>query len=259
MAIYKLENNVYTTLNTSISNIDNNIVINKADSPFNSPPSLSLGETGIITIVDSTKNPKKIEIINYSNLIDNGNGTITLKECSRGQNDTIANNFASGAFIFQSVTENILSSLADISISSNLTSDHEYSGIVSIDLVKENVSFGDVLYWSIEESGYKKAIAVLLEDKLPLPGEVIALESASSDQTCSVLQYGYIRNNEWSWRLTANEEGPGNILFLSESYYGTMTQDIPTTLYNICGLVKSRDIIKFAPSNYVDLRQAMIE
>lgn len=258
MATYKLENNVYTTLNSAILYSDETIIINVADAPFNSPPELSLGETGILTIVDSTGDPEKIEIINYFNLINNGDGTITLTRCTRGQDDTIASSFTSGAIVLQSITESILYSLTDVSISSSLTSDHDYSGIVSVDLVREYVSFGDVLYWSIEESGYKKAIAILSENKLPLPGEVIALESADPDKACSVLQFGYIRNDNWSWRLSANEDGPGNILFLSESYYGTMSQDIPTTLHNVCGLVKSENIIKFAPSNYVDLRQAII-
>lgn len=141
MANYKIQNNVYTTLTNSISNSDDTITINKANDPFNSPPDLSSGETGVLTIVDSTKDPTKIEIINYSNWVDNGDGTINVSGCTRGQDGTTAYSFANGAVIMQSITNDILNNILESSEASvNNLSDVDASSISDNDFLVYNAS-----------------------------------------------------------------------------------------------------------------------
>lgn len=259
MANYKLRNNVFNTLNNRMLDSDNFMTIDKANSPFNNPPYLTAGQVGILTIADATASPEKIEIVNYSSIIDNGNETMDILNLTRGCENTTAQQFEKGAVVLQSITKDVLDSLQDLSITSQLIENQEYSGITSSGLLKEMVYFGDVLYWDMAEGGYKKALAEVSGEIMTLPGEVMALSNGFANDAIPILHYGYVRNATWNWRLSSDENGPGNILFLSESSYGEMTQDIPTLVYNICGLVKTQEIIKFIPSSYVDLKEAIVD
>jgi hypothetical protein len=104
---YNLLNNVRTTLNDAIDADDTSILINQASSPYKDPPTPganSLGQSSVLTIVDSLTTPTKIEIITYSGLTDNGDGTLTISGVTRGAESTVASAFSSGAYVYQALT-----------------------------------------------------------------------------------------------------------------------------------------------------------
>lgn len=109
---HALTNDVRTTLVSSITTGSTSITINKASAPYKDPlPPDSAAENGagIITIADSFTNPTAKEIVAYSSLTDNGDGTITLGGLIRGRESTIVSAFSAGAAVYQAVTAGELS------------------------------------------------------------------------------------------------------------------------------------------------------
>lgn len=108
-----LNNNVRTTLSDPITALDTSVTLNKTSPPYKDPPAPnneSLDQSSIITLVDSLTTPTKIEIVSYTGLTDNGDGTITLTGLTRGAENTIASAFSSGHYAYQSLTAASLSS-----------------------------------------------------------------------------------------------------------------------------------------------------
>lgn len=106
---YALANNVRTTLRTAINSVASSLVVDAATGVFKNPPNPS-GSLGILTLIDSMTQPTKTEIVTYTAVADNGNGTLTLSGVSRGQEGTVAQSFAAGAIVFQGVTAGQLDS-----------------------------------------------------------------------------------------------------------------------------------------------------
>lgn len=261
MADYKIKNNIRVAVSQNINSDDTTIIINEPIEKYEAPPYVNIGETGILTIVDKLQDPTKIEIINYSDIVDNEDGTLTITGVERGKEDTEPQYFSSGAVILQTLTKDVLNSFGGISASRFLSVDRSYNGITSIELVKESVSFGDLLYYDIESDGYKKALFNYdYIDKEP--AEVMALEDKSENNKCLVIHYGYIRNDEWNFEISWDK----NFLYLSDSETGLITQTstyemsatmppppptVKETEVDICGIAVKSNIIKFAPSNHL--------
>lgn len=110
---WKLQNNVRHTLNSAIGAGDASITIDIAAPPFKSvavPDSKAENGRGIVTLTDSLTNPTKIEVVTFSALVDNGNGTLTLSGLVRGAESTIASAFSAGAYVLQCLTAESLDS-----------------------------------------------------------------------------------------------------------------------------------------------------
>lgn len=261
MANYKIKNNITVTLSQGINSNDTTIIVNEPIGGYEAPPAIDNTETGILTIIDKAGNPSKIEIIHYSNIINNGDGTLTITGVERGKENTEPQEFSSNAILLQILTKDVLQSIRDSSTSRFLSTDKSYNGVVSKELVKEDVSFGDVLYYDIENGGYKKAL--FNYDQIDKePAESMALESKSENSECFILHYGYVRNDEWKFEISWDK----NFLYLSDSDPGLITQTstyemsatmpppppiVKETEVAICGIAIKSNIIKFAPSNHL--------
>lgn len=106
---YTMENNVRALLAASITNADTSITINNATGIFRNPPSpISAGKPGMLTLADSLTAPTAIEIITYTGVVDNLNGTRTLTGVTRAREGTTAQAWASGTQAFQATTAALL-------------------------------------------------------------------------------------------------------------------------------------------------------
>lgn len=92
-------NNVKTELAAAATAAATELAIVTAQAPFNNPPS-----DGRIMLSDSLRSPTVFEVIGYSGLTDNGDGTLTLTGLTRGMEDTTAAAWDAGAFVYQSLT-----------------------------------------------------------------------------------------------------------------------------------------------------------
>lgn len=105
---YTLANNVKVTLAADVSAVASSITVNAASGIFNNPPDptgdAASGGLSIATIQDAALPPTKTEIITYTGVTDNGNGTLTLTGVLRGIEGTTARSWTSGAVLFQSAT-----------------------------------------------------------------------------------------------------------------------------------------------------------
>jgi len=106
--MYTVANNVRATLNTGINSSVTSIIINNAVSPFNNPATPVSGFPGVITLTDSLGAPTKFEIVTYTGITDNGNGTRTLTGVVRGVESSTAQAWTSGQFLYQSATAALL-------------------------------------------------------------------------------------------------------------------------------------------------------
>lgn len=111
MTIYRLENNVNTTLVDPIDSSTTVIRINTAVEPYNDPIVPDTDEVGTITLIDDVSNPSKIEIVYFTGFTNNGDGTLTLTGVNRGQENTTQYSFSSGAVATQSLTRDAINSL----------------------------------------------------------------------------------------------------------------------------------------------------
>lgn len=261
MANYRIKNNVNVILSQDINSNDTTIIINEPIGGYEAPPSIDDIETGILTIIDKSRDPSKIEIIHYSDIVNNEDGTLTITGVERGKEDTEPQEFSSGAVILQTLTKDVLKNVGGSGTSRFLSKNKSYNGITSIELLKESVSFGDVLYYDIEAGGYKKALFNYdyIDEE---PAEVMALENKSENSECFVLHYGYARNDEWNFEISWDK----NFLYLSDSEPGLITQTstyeisaavpppppiVKETEVGICGIAVKSNIIKFNPSNHL--------
>lgn len=120
-----LANNVETTLSADITDVATSITVVDATAPNANFPNPS-GGVGVATIMDTKVAPTKIEVITYTGLTINGNGTRTLTGVARGQEATSAQAFSAGAYIAQFVTKQVLQDLQD-DINTRAASSHTHA------------------------------------------------------------------------------------------------------------------------------------
>lgn len=105
---YTLENNVRVVLHDAITAVSNTIRVDAATGLFRNPPNPSgdaaSGGVAIATLQDATIPPTKTEIITYTSIANNGDGTFTLGGVARGAEGTTPQSFAAGAVLFQAAT-----------------------------------------------------------------------------------------------------------------------------------------------------------
>lgn len=100
-------NNVRVSLASDVLVGAGTITINQASSPYNDPPDPSGGEA-ILTLTDSLTEPTKFEVIKYTGVTDNGNGTWDLTGVSKGQDGTSDQAWSTGDPAFQGFTADAL-------------------------------------------------------------------------------------------------------------------------------------------------------
>ena len=99
---YTIENNVSTELASSVSAGATSIDVNTAAAPNNNPPSPT--DSALLTLMDKAYKPSKIEIISYTGVTDNGDGTLTLSGVSKGLEGTSDQSWSSGDLVMQAMT-----------------------------------------------------------------------------------------------------------------------------------------------------------
>lgn len=164
---YKLQNNFFSYLTNDIDSTTTNITVDNAVSPFSNLLSINVGEVSTLTITDNQSSPTKIEIISFTGLSDNGDGTTTLSGVQRGQEGSTSYSFQAGSVVVQSLTANVIHNIQDsignlesdvesLSASdayytgdASLSTDHSYYGRIKNIIAGESVAFGDILYHSV--------------------------------------------------------------------------------------------------------------
>lgn len=121
-----------------------------------------------------------------------------------------------------------------------LSTDHSYSGITSVDVVGESVSFGQLLYRKLLDGKWYLARANL---GATLPCLRIALGTITANNSGALLVSGLLRDDSWNWT-----SGP---LYVSAATGGALTETAPTTpgyFGQIVATPLSADTIEFNPS-----------
>jgi hypothetical protein len=102
----------------------------------------------------------------------------------------------------------------------SLATDHSYNGVVETGTVRESVSFGNLLYYDISETGWKVADKSAIGT---MPVEGMALGSQTAGNDVLILRKGYVRDDSWSW--TADDSV--KILYCGST--GALTETPPDT------------------------------
>ena len=120
-----IANDVQTVLSVAALGSDNVLTIANASAPFNNPPTPVVDS--VLTIVDDKAAPSAVEIIRYSAIADNGDGTSSITISERGSEGTTALDWPANSIVYQSVTAAILAALEQVHasnvVASNLPSD----------------------------------------------------------------------------------------------------------------------------------------
>lgn len=95
------ENNVVATLSSTVAADDTSITFNTPVTPFNIPPASG----GTLTLSDNLNNPSAIEVITFTGVTDNLNGTHTITGVTRAQESTAAAPWSVGHVLYQAVTQ----------------------------------------------------------------------------------------------------------------------------------------------------------
>lgn len=107
---FVFDNNVQVLIAASVSAVDTSITIDAGVSPKKTPPDPS-GETSYMSLVDDLYQPTKIEVVTYTGLTDNGNGTFTLTGVTRAQESTSATTWSIGDVAYQAIPASLVNSL----------------------------------------------------------------------------------------------------------------------------------------------------
>ena len=127
-----LANNVESALTSSILVGTTSIVVDDATAPNNSFTAPGSG-AALATIMDQRVGPTAIEVITYTGVTDNGNGTHTLTGVLRGQENTTAQAFSAGAFIGQLLTHGAVAQLeSDIAGKAASVHGHAISDVTNL-------------------------------------------------------------------------------------------------------------------------------
>lgn len=105
---YTLANNVKVTLSAGISAVASSITVNAATGLFNDPPDptgdMASNGLSIATIQDAAIPPNNTEIITYTGVTDNGDGTLTLTDVQRAIEGSTARPWSTDDVLFQAAT-----------------------------------------------------------------------------------------------------------------------------------------------------------
>ena len=104
-----LANDVQVELAAALSDTDTSATIVAAVAPLNNPPTPDTAS--VLTLVDTLGSPAKVEIVRYTTVTDNGDGTFTIGGLTRGQEGTTAQSFDIGAIAYQAATAGVLAAL----------------------------------------------------------------------------------------------------------------------------------------------------
>jgi len=122
------KNFVRTLISSPVSVGDDTINVSEAIAPFLIPP-----KEGFLTIVDDVEAPNRFEIISYSGITDNGNGTYTLGSVVRGEEDTVGQNWPPNAVVLQSLTAALVSPPITTLVTKTVAADGDPSGVNDFD------------------------------------------------------------------------------------------------------------------------------
>lgn len=128
----------------------------------------------------------------------------------------------------------------------NPTTDHSAEGDGETVIVGESVSIGDILYGKSDGKFWK---ADASSDSTSKGRLVMATESLSTDQSGTVLLYGKLRDDSWSWT-------PGDILYVSPTPGGPTTT-LPSgtgEIVRIIGHTHTANMVFFNPEqSYLEI------
>ncbi len=146
---YTIANNVKTTINQDVSAGDTSIVLNAASSPHNNPPSPSA--SALMTLMDHIAQPNKIEIISYTSVTDNGDGTYTISGVTKGLEGTSDQSWNSGDYAMQSLTADFINKISQpaniYGIRWNKSAD-EWTRLYSAEGLTAGSDFDSIMPWA---------------------------------------------------------------------------------------------------------------
>lgn len=141
-------------------------------------------------------------------------------------------------------TESGLDFVKIINVDNVLTSDHDYSGIVTSGIAGEILMFGDVTYFA-NDTTWKKTTAIT-ESKTKGQISIVVVSGALNDPI-NILLYGYIRDDTWSWVTNGNE------LWL-DTVSGALTEIIPSGSGQFdrkIATVRASNVVYFQPDSTI--------
>lgn len=127
------------------------------------------------------------------------------------------------------------------SIQSNLGENKNADGIIADGVAGENVKFGDLLYQSIDNGFWYKALAT---SELTMPVKAMAAWTQSSGRVLPILRQGYVRLDTWSF---VN----GMKVYVDTVTAGNVTMQAPNDYRQEVGAAESKNIIYFNPEHNV--------
>lgn len=136
----------------------------------------------------------------------------------------------------------------NIRYTSTLSEDHSYRGDVGVGVVGDTVSFGNLLYWSVQNQRWRLSDATSL---YTMGRMTMALSDGSDGDSVLMLIKGYVRDDSWSWTTDDSVKflyaslSPGSISEIPVSGTGNISQ---INMYII-----SSNKIFFEPSAYVEV------
>lgn len=107
----QINNDVECRLASQVTAGDSTITITNPGAPFNLPATPD-SDASIATLIDSMLSPTQIEVVTYTGLTDNGDGTHTLTGVTRAEENTADQTFQNG-YLIQAPTAGIVAFLLD--------------------------------------------------------------------------------------------------------------------------------------------------
>lgn len=104
-----LRNDVQTTLAADVLPGDTSLQLVNAAAPYANPP--EPGTVSVLTLTNSITQPTTVEVVTYTTVTDNGDGTMTVGGVTRGQEGTTPAAFNAGQFVYQAITAGLLSAV----------------------------------------------------------------------------------------------------------------------------------------------------
>lgn len=109
-----LTNFVQVQLQSGISAVATSMVVATPVAPYKLPD-----DSGTLVLLDGLTKPAKAEIVTYTGLTNNGNGTHTFTGLARGAEGSTAQVWSAQAYVIESVTAGMLAALLDAKQTSN--------------------------------------------------------------------------------------------------------------------------------------------